>query len=137
MERVLSKLVPVLAVMSVLFTFSTCGDNMSDDDGLLEGTITIGPICPVETDPPSSDCLPTAETYKAYPVSIWTSDESRKVARIDPALDGSFGVVLVPGVYLVRLDKDYAVGISNLPLMVVISPLEKTVISISIDTGIR
>jgi hypothetical protein len=137
MERVLSKLVPVLAVMSVLFTFSTCGDNMSDDNGLLEGTITIGPICPVETDPPSSDCLPTAETYKAYPVSIWTSDESRKVARIDPALDGSFGVVLVPGVYLVRLDKDYAVGISNLPLMVVISPLEKTVISISIDTGIR
>ena len=137
MERLLLKLLPVLAIMSVLFTFSTCEDNISGDDGLLEGTITIGPICPVETDPPSPDCLPTAETYKAYPVSIWTSDGSRKIAQINPALDGSFGVVLVPGLYLVKLEKDNGIGSSNLPLTVVISSLEKTVVNISIDTGIR
>jgi hypothetical protein len=137
MEKLLSKLLPVLATISLLFTSSTCVDNIPVDDGLLEGTISIGPLCPVETDPPSPGCLPTAETYKAYPVSIWTMDGSRKIAQINPALDGSFGVVLAPGMYLIRLDKDNGIGSSNLPQTVVISSLEKTVISISIDTGIR
>jgi hypothetical protein len=137
MERLISKLVPVLAIMSMFFTFSTCGDNISGDDGLLEGTISIGPICPVETDPPTSDCLPTAETYRAYPVSIWTSDGSRKIARINPAPDGSFSNVLVPGLYIVRLEKDNSIGGSNLPQTVVIRSLETTVFNISIDTGIR
>jgi hypothetical protein len=137
MERLFLKLVPLLAILSMLFTFSTCEDNISGDDGLLEGTISIGPICPVEKDPPSPECLPTAETYKAYPVSVWTSDGSRKIAQINPALDGSFSVVLVPGKYLVKLEKDYGIGSSNLPFTVVISSLEKTVVSISIDTGIR
>jgi hypothetical protein len=105
--------------------------------GILEGTISIGPICPVETIPPSSDCLPTAETYKAYPVSIWTSDGSRRVALITPSLDGSFSMELDPGQYLIKLDKTNGIGGSNLPLEVVISTLEKTTVSIDIDTGIR
>ena len=137
MERLISKLVPLLAIMSVLFTFSTCEDNISGDNGLLEGTISIGPICPVETDPPSPECLPTAETYKAYPVGIWTQDGRRRITQITPALDGSFSVGLVPGQYLIKLDKENTIGGSNLPVTVVITTLEKSILNIDIDTGIR
>jgi len=117
--------------------FKSCESGSSMQGGILEGTITIGPICPVETIPPSSDCLPTAETYKAYPVGIWTLDGSRRIALIVPALDGSFSMELDPGQYLVRLDKTSGVGGSNLPRQIVISMQEKTTISIDIDTGIR
>jgi hypothetical protein len=137
MGRLISKFVPLVAIMSVLLTFSTCEDNISGDKGLLEGTISIGPICPVETDPPSSECLPTAETYKAYPVSIWTQDGGRRITQITPALDGSFSVVLVPGQYLIELDKDNGIGGSNLPITIVIGAQEKKNLSIDIDTGIR
>jgi hypothetical protein len=137
MERLISKLVPLLAIMSVLFTFSTCEDNISGDNGLLEGTISIGPICPVETDPPSPECLPTAETYKAYPVGIWTQDGRRRITQITPAMDGSFSVGLVPGQYLIKLDKENTIGGSNLPVIVVITTLEKSILNIDIDTGIR
>jgi hypothetical protein len=132
-----SKLILVLAVTFMLFNFSTCEDNLSGDIGLLEGSISIGPLCPVETDPPSPGCLPTADTYKAYPVGIWTSDGKRKLAQISPVLDGSFSVELVPGQYLIRLEKENSIGGSNLPVEVVITAQEKTILAINIDTGIR
>lgn len=105
--------------------------------GLLEGKISIGPICPVETVPPSPNCLPTAETYKAYPVGVWTTDGSRMITLISPALDGTFSVELNPGQYSIRRNKNYGVGGSNLPMKIIIIPNEKTTVSISIDTGIR
>ena len=104
----------------------------------LEGVISIGPICPVETDPPDPGCLPTAETYKAYPVSIWTSNGRRKIAQVNPALDGSYKTELDPGNYLVKLGTaNNRIGSSNLPAEVTITSQNKTVLNIDIDTGIR
>jgi len=102
------------------------------------GTISIGPICPVETDPPSPECQPTAQTYKAYPVGIWTSDGRQKIAQIAPSLDGSFRIELDPGEYVILLEKvTNNIGSSNLPVKVVISTQEETLLNIDIDTGIR
>lgn len=110
----------------------------SGDNGFLEGVIDIGPICPVERIPPDPGCLPTAETYKAYPVSIWTADGSRKIKLINPSLDGTYLTELSPGNYLVILEKDRnKLGMSNLPLHVSIMPKEYTLLDINIDTGIR
>ena len=120
-----------------LLSLSGCNDQTNLENGTFEGTISIGPICPVETDPPAPGCLPTAETYKAYPVYVCTPDGSKKIALIIPALDGSFKTELAPGIYLIILDKDQRFGSSNLPQEVTIKPLETTVISIDIDTGIR
>lgn len=110
---------------------------MDQESGFLEGIISIGPICPVETDPPQAGCLPTAETYKAYPVSVWSSDGSVKVAVIDPALDGSFKIELMPGNYRIILEKQNGPGGSNLPQEVTIKPSGKTLVNVEIDTGIR
>ena len=118
--------------------FSGCENQINQEAGFLEGVISIGPICPVEPVPPDPGCLPTAETYKAYPVSIWTPNGRRKIAQINPALDGSYKTELNPGNYLVKLGTtNNGIGGSNLPVQVTITSQNKTILNIDIDTGIR
>jgi hypothetical protein len=115
-----------------------CDKEINRGTGFLEGVISIGPICPVETVPPDPGCLPTAETYKAYPVSIWTSNGRKKIAQINPALDGSYKTELDNGNYLVILGNGQnRIARSNLPVEVSIIPQNKTILNINIDTGIR
>ena len=124
--------------LSVVFIISGCEEQFSNGTGFLEGVISIGPLCPVEKDPPNPECLPTYETYKAYPVSIWTSNGKRRIAPINPALDGSYKIELNPGNYLVILETaQNRIGSSNLPAEVVIRPQSETILNIDIDTGIR
>ena len=121
-----------------LFLISGCDKEKNLIPGWLEGTISIGPICPVERIPPDPACLPTAETYKAYPVSVFTADGKRKIIGLNPSLDGSFSTELPPGSYLVVLEKSQNdSGGSNLPSEISISPQDKTLLDINIDTGIR
>lgn len=124
--------------LAVLILASGCENKKALDPGILEGKITIGPICPVERIPPDPACQPTAETYKAYPVSIFTSDGSKKIAQLNPSLDGSYNVELPPGNFLVVLERsNTGIGGSNLPVEVSISSEDKTILDINIDTGIR
>ena len=130
--------IPGIAFLAGLLFISGCSKQVIQEAGFLEGVISIGPICPVERIPPDPACLPTAETYKAYPVSVWTSNGKRKIAQINPALDGSFRTELAPGNYLVILEKEQnTVGGSNLPIEVLINSQDKTILNINIDTGIR
>ena len=126
-----------LAILTGLL-FSGCEKQTNQDPGFLEGIISIAPLCPVETDPPDPGCLPTAETYKAYPVSVWTSNGRRKITQIYPSLDGSYKTELDPGNYLVKLGTvSNGIGNSNLPATVTITSRHETVLDINIDTGIR
>lgn len=127
----------IVFLTAILF-ISGCDKRIAQDPGYLEGVISIGPICPVERVPPDPACLPTAETYKAYPVSVFSSDGRRKILQLNPSLDGSFITELAPGNYLVVLDKaQNYIGGSNLPVEVSISTQDKTLLNINIDTGIR
>ena len=131
------KIIPCTVFLFGLL-FSGCDKQNNQGTGFLEGVISIGPICPVETDPPDPACLPTAETYKAYAVSIWTSNGRKKIAQLNPALNGSYKTELVYGDYLVILENSQnRPGSSNLPVEVSIIPQNKTVLDINIDTGIR
>jgi len=121
-----------------LILMSACDKEKGLNSGWLEGTISIGPICPVEKIPPDPACMPTAETYKAYPVSVYTLNGEIKIAQLNPSLDGSFNTELPPGNYQVVLETaNKYVGGSNLPSEVTIVSQEKTILSINIDTGIR
>jgi hypothetical protein len=137
MTRIISKLIIGVIIFPALLNISGCVNNIYTGNGLLEGTISIGPICPVESVPPRPECLPTAETYKAYPVGIWSSDGKRKIAQISPALDGSYIVYLAPGQYLVELEKDGIAHSINLPALVELGTGDKFTLNIDIDTGIR
>lgn len=78
------------------------------------------------------------DTYKAYPVGIWTTDGTQKIAQITPALNGTYRIELEPGQYQVVLEKTgNLIGGSNLPVTVVICSYEKTILDIDINTGIR
>ncbi len=121
-----------------LTLISGCDNKKTLNPGFLKGTISIGPICPVETIPPSPACQPTAETYKAYPVGVFTPDGSKKIAQLSPSLDGSYIIELPPGNYLVVLDRaKNGPGGSNLPAEVSIMAEDETLLDINIDTGIR
>jgi hypothetical protein len=121
-----------------LILMSACDKEKGLNPGWLEGIISIGPICPVEKIPPDPACMPTAETYKAYPVSVFTSDGKQRIIQLEPSLDGTFKSELSPGNYLVVLEiANKHIGGSNLPAEVSIFSQEKTMISINIDTGIR
>lgn len=136
-KNIIKEILRLFFVAGVLY-LSGCDMNKNSETGILEGTISIGPICPVENNPPDPGCLPTAETYKSYPVYIWTSDGSRKIELLSPLSDGSFKTELASGIYLLDLEKGLnGTGNSNLPKEVIICQKEITVIDIKIDTGIR
>jgi hypothetical protein len=124
----------------LMVSFAACEKTgiFNDGSGTLKGKITIGPICPVETVPPNPDCQPTAETYKAYPVTVWSTDMKHLIAKIQPSLDGSYSAMVPDGTFLVVLQKQLSgPGGSNLPVTVVISDGIVTTLDINIDTGIR
>jgi hypothetical protein len=127
----------VLILILTLMCVNGC--HKSDNEpGYLAGIISIGPLCPVERIPPDPSCLPTAETYKAYPVSVYTSDGEKKMSLLNPLLDGSFTCDLPPGKYKVVLDKPQNfIGSSNLPVGISIVSMDTTKLNITIDTGIR
>jgi hypothetical protein len=133
----LNEILSVLFLMGIILT-AGCESKRSLSPGFLQGTISIGPICPVETIPPDPACQPTAETYKAYPVSVYTPDGQNKISQLNPSLDGSFKSELPPGRYLIVLEKKSGnIGGSNLPVEVTITSNDNTFLSINIDTGIR
>ena len=138
MKKNLYKEVTGILFLICLTLISGCDKKTPLNPGFLKGTISIGPICPVETIPPSPACQPTAETYKAYPVGVYTPDGSRKIAQLYPSIDGSYIVELQPGNWLVVLEKaKYGPGGSNLPAEVAITAEDDTTLNIDIDTGIR
>ena len=127
----------IIFLVSLLLN-SGCDKQFTQEVGFLKGVISIGPLCPVEKDPPDPACLPTYETYKAYPVSIWSSNGRRKIAQLNPALNGSYYLELSPGKYSVILGTGQnSIGSSNLPAEVVIRSQSETILNINIDTGIR
>ena len=107
--------------------------------GILAGKVNIGPICPVETDPPNPDCIPTEETYKAWPVAVFTANGKSQIVELHPNLDGTYEVELSAGKYLVNLEnrQTSGPGSSNLPVIIEINPSDTTRLNIDIDTGIR
>jgi hypothetical protein len=127
-----------IVIFLIILFLAGCSTSKQKEYGYLEGVISIGPICPVERIPPDPACLPTAETYKAFPVSIFSSDGKKKITRLNPSLDGSYICELPSGNYKVILEKVQAsVGGSNLPVEISITALDKTLLNIDIDTGIR
>jgi len=94
-------------------------------------------LCPVETNPPNPNCLPTAETYAAYPIGVWNSDKSVKIASLSPNLEGNYKLELPAGSYVVDFEKPAPFSKGVLPATVAIQAGQTSVFNISVDTGIR
>jgi hypothetical protein len=122
----------LLLAFAVLILLAGCQPRAK---GVLEGHVSIGPLCPVERIPPDPRCQPTEETYKAWPLAVTRNGVT--VATITAGADGRFRVELSPGTYIVRLANPQQFGSGSLPATVTISSSETTTLDIDIDTGIR
>jgi hypothetical protein len=126
----------IAVLIGSILLVSSCDPNASKETGTLEGKISIGPICPVESIPPNPACLPTQETYNNWPVYVWSIDKKEKIAQLQPQLNGNYTLELVVGAYILDLDKQHIFG-KNLPATISIKNNENTVFNVNIDTGIR
>ena len=123
----------VLLAITLLFLFAC--QMQPQANGVLEGRVSIGPICPVERVPPDPACQPKPETYQAWPIGVF--EGKHKVTTIVVKADGTFSMELPPGTYVVDHLKQQHFGKGTLPATVEINSGETTTLDIVIDTGIR
>ena len=121
-------------------TLSTDTNVESSEQGILEGTVTIGPLVPVSREG-VPDPTPIPEVFTSREVVVYAADGQTEITRvqISPAGDyrGSYQIPLPAGTYVVdinRLGIDRGAG---LPATVEIIAEQVTTLDIDIDTGIR
>jgi hypothetical protein len=113
---------------------SDSGDPLPDATGV-RGTVSAGPTCPVERDPPDPGC---AARLVAGAVLVVTDAAGMEVARATSAEDGTFSIELGPGAY--RLTAQPFEGLMGTP-----EPMDfeveaggpMTELQVSYDTWIR
>ncbi len=119
--------------------------------GTLNGTISVGPLCPVETNPPQPQCKPTVATFAAHRLFVYASGGSTLVSTITANIDGTYSAPLNSGDYKVKVENagsctsdgggyNYRCsGMSNTTTLIPIHIYESgsAVLYVSIDTGIR
>ena len=110
------------------------GDTLPDATGV-RGTVTSGPTCPVETQPPDPDC---AARQVAGAILVVTGVDGIEVARATSAPDGTFTVELAPGAYQVTPQPVEGLMGTPAPMDVEVEaggPMAE--LQVSYDTGIR
>jgi hypothetical protein len=100
----------------------------------VRGTVTAGPTCPVEREPPDPGC---AERPVAGAVLVFTDAGGLEVARVTSAADGSFTVELAPGAYHVSAEPVAGLMGTPGPMDVEVEAGQPTELQVSYDTGIR
>ncbi len=103
--------------------------------GILEGQVSIGPNCPVESvDEP---CDRDAQVYAAHKLAVLNSDRSL-VKEVDLDSKGNFRTELAAGSYLADVvPHDIGIGGPPDPKPFEILAGQTTTVTIDIDTGIR
>ena len=138
----LSVLVLALATPSLAAGGCDGATTASDDEietgtlGTITGSVSIGPLCPVETIPPDPACQPTPETFAGLLVLVTTTRQ--QVVR-EVAVDGQgrFAVRLPAGRYVVTTNRD-GLGVGGtVPVQVDLAAGEVEEIRVEVDTGIR
>ena len=103
--------------------------------GYLQGTVTIGPLCPVEPCHISEE--QRAAAYAARHLELSGPGFSGLVPEPGFAPDGNYRIALPAGGYDVSLPRNGIDRSPELPRQIVVKPGETTFLNISIDTGIR
>jgi len=103
----------------------------ADQLGIQSGSVTIGPLCPVE--PCNSEI---GDTYSSRQILLQGDNFGNIFISLDQ--DGNFREEVPAGRYQVTLDPCEHLGCSDtLPVQVEILPGETYTLDINIDTGIR
>jgi hypothetical protein len=128
-------LIAASLLVFALYGMIMTGGCVQKEEGRLEGTVAIGPLCPVEPCTPAQDQIRAA--YAARTVVVSTGDGKTVVRElaIDPV--AGYGAVLPAGTYVVDIDRIGIDTSDDVPREVTIRPGETVRLDIAIDTGIR
>jgi major membrane immunogen (membrane-anchored lipoprotein) len=125
-------------ILASIVLLTACGG--TDDPGdapataTLEITALAGPVCPVETDPPSPDCAPRPVDAA---VIIVTDSEGTEVARGTTGTDGRVIIDVTPGqLTIVPQSVDGLLGTAA-AVTVTMTAGQRTQVAIEYDTGVR
>jgi hypothetical protein len=133
MRNHMKPMVIFLIALGLVIIMGACA-GASQQSGVLEGKVSIGPITPVQQITP----VPTPPAvYAARKVLIYDRYHSQLMETVSLDDNGNYRVDLAAGIYVV--DINYA-GIdrsSEVPKTVEIEANSRVVLNISIDTGIR
>jgi hypothetical protein len=127
-------LIPVIMILTVAMVLISGCIQADPGTGTLAGTVSIGPLCPVEPCTVSHDRL--VAVYEARPITISTTGGT-VVSTVIADPDTGYRVVLKPGTYVVDIPHQRVGGSQELPKTVTIQTGETVRLDISIDTGIR
>jgi hypothetical protein len=128
---------PVSAVLIVVLALAACAVVPRGSPPItsgVRGTVTAGPACPVEREPPDPAC---AERPVAGSVLVFTDAGGLEVARVTSAADGTFTVELAPGAYHVSAEPVEGLMGTPGPMVVEVEAGQRTELQVSYDTGIR
>jgi len=120
-----------------IFNFTVLPIEVVMFTGILSGTVTVGPLCPVEI--LGKPCLPTPEQYAAQTLLLYKTDQKAQSKTIVPDATGTFELVLPVGEYHLSLSRGESGpgGAAGLPTTLLITKDTVSKITINIDTGIR
>lgn len=116
------------------FTYTVSNAAVSKT-GILKGNVTIGPVCPVETQ--NALCKPTAEMYAAAKVFVYTENGKTLLKTLIPDASGNFSTTLNEGKYYIDMFHQAIGGTTGVPATVTIVSGKPVVMSLHVDTGIR
>ncbi len=122
--------VVVMIIISTLVIIIGC---IRQEEGFLEGQVSIGPLCPVEPCNITSEQL--EKIYDARKIFIYSDDTLVKEIKLNKT--GNYKVELNPGKYMVDIDQFGIGGSKDLPKEVKIESGKTIKLDINIDTGIR
>jgi hypothetical protein len=140
-ERIVKRYVRILRrlmAMSIL-VLAACGD--TDDPAevqaataRLEITALAGPVCPVETDPPSPECAPQPVDSATIVVA---DGDGAEIARAETGPEGMVGFDVIPGeMAIVPQPVEGLLGTA--PMITVTVTAGQTLrVTVDYDTGIR
>jgi hypothetical protein len=132
-----SLLIVILIIISVavaIVLITTITAPGSGGTGTLAGTVTIGPLCPVEPCTVTPDRLAAAYTARTIVVSI---PGGAVIAEAVPDPYTGYSFILKPGTYVVDIRHQGIDRSQELPKTVTIREGETIRLDISLDTGIR
>lgn len=105
------------------------------NEGILEGKVNIGPICPVER--PDTPCPVPPEAYASRMIFVYKKGQNTVYGQVSIKSDGTYQTALPPGEYVVGLKPNGIDSSADVPTEIVIKEGEITTLDINIDTGSR
>ena len=132
---------PALRLMiAILLVLAPGCTGKAELPGTLEGTVSIGPIWPVER--PEANRPVSLEVFAARKIMVYDEQGEKliqtvAIVQIGQSIEGHYSVQLKPGDYVVDINKAGIDHSAEVPRTVEIKTGQTVTLDISIDTGIR